>query len=171
MKTIFVLRHAKSSWNNSSLSDFERPLNERGKEAAPFIGEFMKKNDFTPDLIISSPAERAKQTAEFVKKAADFQSEIRFNEKIYEASPLRLLEVISQADADAEKLLLVGHNPGFENLVRILSGENVRMPTAALAVIDLEVDEWAEVYDECIALEEIEVCGKLRTLIIPKEEM
>lgn len=171
MKTIFVLRHAKSSWNDSSLSDFERPLNERGKEAAPFMGELMKKNNFTPDLIVSSPAERAKQTAEFVKKAADFQTEIRFNEKIYEASPLRLLEVISQTDENAKTLLLVGHNPGFEGLVRVLSGENARMPTAALAVLDLEIGDWAEIYDECIALDEIEVCGKLRRLIVPKEEM
>ena len=171
MKTIFVLRHAKSSWNDSSLSDFERPLNERGREAAPFMGEFMKKNDFTPDLIISSPAERAKQTAEFVKKAADFPAAIYFDEKIYEASPLRLLEVISETDEKAKTLLLVGHNPGFENLVRILSGENVRMPTAALAVLDLEISDWAEIYDECIALDEIEVCGKLRTLVLPKEEI
>ena len=171
MKTIFVLRHAKSSWNNSSLSDFERPLNERGKEAAPFMGEFMKKNDFAPDLIISSPAERAKQTAEYVKKAADFPAEIRFDEKIYEASPLRLLEVISQTDENAEKLLIVGHNPGFEGLVRVLSGKDARMPTAALAVLDLDIGDWAEIYDECISLEEVKICGNLRTLIIPQEEM
>ena len=171
MKTLYVLRHAKSSWNDESLSDFERPLNERGKKAAPFMGEFMKKNDFAPDLIISSPAERAKQTAELVKKAANFAAEIRFNEKIYEASPLRLLEVVSEADANAKTLMLVGHNPGFEGLVRVLAGENARMPTAALAVLDLEINDWSEIYDECIALEEIEVCGKLRTLILPKEEM
>ncbi len=171
MKTLYVLRHAKSSWNDESLSDFERPLNERGKKAAPFMGEFMKKNDFAPDLIISSPAERAKQTAELVKKAANFEAEIRFNEKIYEASPLRLLEVVSQTDASAKTLMLVGHNPGFEGLVRVLAGENARMPTAALAVLDLEIDDWAEVYDDCVAFDEIKPCGKLRTLILPKEEM
>jgi phosphohistidine phosphatase len=71
MKTLFILRHAKSSWNEPDLSDFERPLNRRGLEAAPLIGETMKKNQFQPDLIVSSPAKRAAQTANLVKEAAE----------------------------------------------------------------------------------------------------
>jgi phosphohistidine phosphatase SixA len=95
MKTLFIMRHAKSSWDDPDLSDFERPLNNRGLKTVPFMGEVMTKNDFTPEIIVSSPAMRARQTAELVKNSAAFDAEIRFDERIYEASPLRLLEVVS----------------------------------------------------------------------------
>jgi phosphohistidine phosphatase len=160
MKTLFILRHAKSSWNEPDLSDFERPLNRRGLEAAPLIGETMKKNQFQPDLIVSSPAKRAAQTANLVKEAAEIGGEIRFDERIYEASPARLLEIISEQNEKTDSVMLVGHNPGFEGLVRALTGETHSMPTAALAVIDLQTDKWSEVKS---------ASGNLRILIRPKE--
>lgn len=162
MKTLYLLRHAKSSWDNRNLADFERPLNERGLKTAPFMGEIIKKNNFQIDLILSSPAERAKQTALLVKESGELKSEIRFDEKIYEASPLRLLEIVSELDGNTASAMLVGHNPGFEGLVRLLSGEIQPMPTAALAVIDLNADSWQEIKPDC--------CN-LRHLIRPKEEM
>jgi phosphohistidine phosphatase len=160
MKTLFVLRHAKSSWDNADLSDFDRPLNERGLRAAPLMGGVMKKNQFQPDVIVSSPAKRAKETAVLVKEAANFAADIRFDERIYEASLARLLEVVAEQNEDINSILLVGHNPGFEGLVRFLTGESQPMPTAALAVIDLDSDKWNNLSP---------ASGKLRALIRPKE--
>jgi phosphohistidine phosphatase len=160
MKTLFILRHAKSSWDNADLSDFERPLNERGLKAAPLMGNVMKTNQFEPQIILSSPARRAEQTAILVKEAAGFDGDVKFEERIYEASAARLLEIISEQKEKTESILLVGHNPGLENLIRALTGETHAMPTAALAVIDLETNPWNEINSST---------GKLRTLIRPKE--
>lgn len=161
MKTLFIMRHAKSSWDDPNQSDFERPLNERGLKTAPLMGEIMSKNNFTPEIIVSSPAMRAGQTAELVKKSAAFDAEIKFDERIYEASPQRLLEVISDFENDFDSAMIVGHNPGFESLVRILTGKIEPMPTAALAIVDLEIDAWREIGFET---------GSLRKIIRPKDE-
>lgn len=160
MKTLFLLRHAKSSWENSYLKDFDRPLNARGLETAPFMGEIINKNKFQIDVIICSPAKRAQQTATLVKETASIDREIRYDERIYEASQHRLLEVISSVDETAESAMLVGHNPGFEGLVHLLTGEIQPMPTAALAVIDLTIERWNEINADC---------GSLRKLLRPKE--
>ena len=162
MKTLYVLRHAKSSWDNANLSDFERPLNERGMKAAPFMGETMARNNFQPELILSSPAARAKQTALLIKKAGRLEAEIRYDERIYEASPLRLIEIITEIENEFDSIMLIGHNPGFEGLVRYLTGAFESMPTAALAVIDLNIDDWKATHPDCCTL---------RVLIRPKEEM
>lgn len=161
MKTLYILRHAKSSWDNPDWSDFERPLNERGLRTAPFMGELMIKNNFTPEIVISSPATRARQTAELVIKEMKSEADINFDERIYEASPRQLLEVASDIHDAYNIAMLVGHNPGFENLVRILTGNIESMPTAALAVVDLEIDSWKEINSES---------GSLRKIIRPKEE-
>lgn len=160
MKTLFILRHAKSSWDNADLADFDRPLNKRGLESAPSVGEIICKNKFQIDSIISSPAKRAEQTAILVKEAANIKAEIQFDERIYEASPHRLLEILSESDDKIKSVLLVGHNPGLEGLVKMLTQENESMPTAALAVIDLEIDDWKQIHIDC--------CN-LRVLIRPKD--
>ncbi len=162
MKTLFVLRHAKSSWDFPDLSDFQRPLNDRGRKAAPFMGELMRSRNLVPDLILSSSALRAKQTAMLVREAARFENEIEFTEKIYEASSHKLLYLVNEIDDKYNSAMLVGHNPGFEGIVRILSGEYQRMPTAALAVIDLKIESWSAAEPDC---------GILRDLFIPKEQM
>lgn len=159
MKTLYVLRHAKSDWNDASLTDFERPLNERGIHAAQKMGAFMQQRGIVPDLIISSPARRARETAQIVKDAAGIAAEIHFEPRIYEASVGDLMEIVSQAENDCEKLLIVGHNPGFEQLVEILSGELQPMPTAALAEIELPIENWSETMRG----------GKLKNLFKPKE--
>jgi phosphohistidine phosphatase len=162
MKTLFLLRHAKSSWENASLHDFDRPLNKRGLNAAPFMGEKILYNRFQIDSIVSSPAERAKQTAILVKETAIIDSSIQYDKRIYEAAAHHLLEVVSETGEDKNSVMLVGHNPGMEELVKILTGEIQRMPTAALAVIDLRINRWSEISKDC---------GKLRNLIRPKDEM
>ena len=160
MKTLFILRHAKSSWENTGLSDFDRPLNERGLETAPFMGDLMKKNQFQPALILSSPAKRAEQTAALIKQTAGIGGAIQFDQRIYEASPARLLEVISDQNEKIKFILLVGHNPGLEGLLKFLTGQPQPMPTAALAVIDLKTDKWSKANSSN---------GNLRILIRPKE--
>ncbi len=159
MKTIYLLRHAKSSWENTDLADFDRPLNRRGLENAPVIGGKIYENKFRIDSIISSPAKRAKQTAILVKEAAQNESAIDFDERIYEASPQRLLKVASETGDDKMSLLLVGHNPGLEGFIKLLTGETKEMPTAALAVIYLKIGRWAEIKANC---------GELQLLITPK---
>ena len=162
MKKLFLMRHAKSSWVNADLADFYRPLNERGQKAAPFMGELMRKNQILPDLIISSPARRAKQTAIFVKESAQIKQEIQFDERIYEASPHKLLYILSEVADKLESVLIVGHNPGMEGLLKILTGEIQSMPTAALAIIELDINSWSEIKADS---------GKLIKLIRPKDEM
>ena len=159
MKTLYLLRHAKSSWENADSADFDRPLNERGLRAAPRVGKKIFDSRFQIDLIISSPATRAKQTAILIKDAARIESEINFDERIYEASPRRLLEVAAEIADDTETIMLVGHNPGLEGFIKILTGEIEQMPTAALAVIDLKIKKWREITSGC---------GSLQKLIRPK---
>lgn len=160
MKTLYILRHAKSDWNNAALSDFERPLNERGRKIAPLMGKLMKERNFTPQLIISSPAVRAKQTAELIKENARIESEIKFDSRIYEAHPQTLLKIVSEIDDANDSALIVGHNPGFENLVRILTAKIEPMPTAALAIVDLNINHWNQTSS---------ATGTLRDLLRPKE--
>src|SRR5690349_2238787 len=142
MKILYVLRHAKSSWDNSELADFDRPLNDRGEQTAPFMGELMATNGFQPDVILASPAARARETARLAKEAARLNAEIVFDERIYEASPRTLRLVASTIDDQFESAMMVGHNPGMEGFVHLLTGRLETMPTAALAVIDLDIQSW-----------------------------
>jgi phosphohistidine phosphatase len=162
VKTLLLLRHAKSSWDDSSLSDFERPLNPRGTKTAPFIGEVLSEKGWQPDVIFSSPAERAKQTATLVKEAGHLTANIEFNDKIYEASQFQLLDALKSAETQAATLLLVGHNPGMEGLLNLLTGEMQSIPTSGLLRITLNIDSWAEINAGC---------GRLEDFIKPKEEM
>jgi phosphohistidine phosphatase len=145
MKRLLLLRHAKSSWDNSQLADFARPLNERGLRAAPLMGRFMRRRKINPDLVLSSPAERARHTAALVSEAAGFAAPTRYDERIYEATAERLLEVVSQLEESADEVLLVGHNPGMEELLELLTAERRAMPTAALARINLDIEKWNKV--------------------------
>jgi phosphohistidine phosphatase len=160
MKTVLLLRHAKSSWSNANLLDFERPLNDRGRAAAKRIGGYVARHKLNPDLVLSSPAVRARETADLVLKSAKLQVELRQDERIYEAGPQRLLEVISQIDEDKKTVLLVGHNPGLEELLQLLTGHEAHMPTAALAKIKIVVKTWDYVLQEK---------GKLEWLVKAKE--
>ncbi len=145
MKTLLLLRHAKSSWKDSDVRDFDRPLNQRGLKAAPAIGRLIKKRKLQPDLLLSSPAERARQTTQLVIEAAGLKTELRYDERIYEASVERLLGLVSELDDEAGTIMLVGHNPGFEELLEMLTGEAHKLPTAALACIELNIEKWNKV--------------------------
>lgn len=160
MKTLYLLRHAKSSWDDASLSDFERPLNERGLRTATFMGSIMKQRELAPSIIISSPAKRAITTAELVVEASGLNVNILSDERVYEASPHRLLEVVSSISGDHPSSMIVGHNPGVEGLIRVLTGIVEPMPTAALAVLDLNIEKWPDAAAEC---------GDLRMVLRPRD--
>lgn len=145
MKTLLLLRHAKSSWKDAGAGDFERPLNQRGLKSAPLVGKLIRKQKLKPDLVLSSPAERARQTAQLVLESAELNMELRYDERIYEAGAARLLEIVSQIEDSADSAVLVGHNPGLEELLEVLTGEARRLSTAALACIELHVEKWSKV--------------------------
>jgi phosphohistidine phosphatase len=145
MKTLLVLRHAKSSWDHSELADHDRPLNKRGMRAAPRMGRHLVEQDLVPDLILSSTAVRARSTAELVADECDSPPAIDYLPSLYGAGPHTYLEAVSEAGCDGERIMVVGHNPGIESLVTVVTGAQRRMPTAALAHIELDVDEWEEV--------------------------
>ncbi len=145
MKTLLLLRHAKSSWKDTSVKDFDRPLNQRGLKAAPAIGRLIRKRKLQPDLVLSSPAERARQTTQLVLEAAGLKTEVRYDERIYEASAARLFEIVSQIDEEAGMVMMVGHNPGFEELLEALTADARSLSTAALACIELDIEKWSKV--------------------------
>ena len=155
MKTLMLLRHAKSSWDDPDLADHDRPLNERGQRDARRIGRVIAERGITPDTVICSTALRALQTAEAVKEAAGFTVEIIFDPRIYEASTGRLIEVVGGMTDEAGTGLLVGHNSGMETLVHRLTGRLEPMPTAALAVIRLNVDRWGNAAAGAVEMVEI----------------
>jgi len=148
MKTLLVLRHAKSSWNNAGMSDHERPLNKRGKADAPRMGKLIKREELTPDLIISSTANRALMTAERVALAADYEEVIETNRNFYLAPPEVYIHFLNSVSNVNERVMVVGHNGGVEDLINVLTGTWEQMPTAALAQISLPINDWSELSEE-----------------------
>jgi phosphohistidine phosphatase len=142
MKELLVLRHAKSSWKDLSLRDFDRPLNKRGKMDAPRMGKLLAEQDLVPDLIITSAAVRARLTAEAVAETSGYNAEIFETSELYMAMPEDYIAVLNQVQDSNTLVMVVGHNPGIEDLIEDLTGEWYRMPTAALAHIQLDIDSW-----------------------------
>jgi len=130
------------------MSDFDRPLNTRGEKAAMFMGTMMAARGLVPEIIISSPAVRARETAELVASAAGFAAEIKFDERIYEASPSELLAVTSDIPDQFSTALIVGHNPGSEGFIWHLTGTLEPMPTGAVAILALRIDQWTEISED-----------------------
>lgn len=159
MKTLLLLRHAKSDWGDSSLRDFDRPLAQRGERDAPRIGKALRKSGVTPDVIIASPAARARATVQAAMKAAKVELTVTFDEGIYGASSAELMKLVRRLPDNTNCALLVGHNPGFEDLVGRLTRSQERMPTAALACIEFQIEHWNDVDDGK---------GKLVWLLTPK---
>jgi phosphohistidine phosphatase len=150
MKTLLLLRHAKSSWDSPAARDFDRPLSGRGERDAPKVGKALKQSGVEVDLVVSSPAQRARQTADAVLGAAKYKGPVKFDENIYEAAVGDLLAVVRGLPDDDETVMLIGHNPGFEELLGTLCGAptasaSTRMPTAALAMVELDSDRWRDV--------------------------
>ena len=148
IKTLLILRHAKSSWKFSDLADHDRPLNKRGKRDAPKIGNLLKEKDLVPDIIISSTAVRAEKTAKMVAKASKYKDEddVALSDSLYTAGPDAYIDVLTNLQNKYNTVLVIGHNPGLEELVKILSGEEYHvMPTCALAHIRLDIQSWSDI--------------------------
>lgn len=143
MKSVLVLRHAKSSWKDELLPDQERPLNKRGKETAPQMGDLMRREGLVPDHIVSSAAQRARHTAELAAEAAGYDGEIEIDGELYGGGAGAYLHALARTDDRFDRVMIVGHNPDVEELVHGLSGEYQPMPTAALAWIELPIEQWA----------------------------
>lgn len=166
MKLLTLLRHAKSDWSEEGLADFDRPLKDRGRRDAPQMGEYFARLELVPDLIVSSPAKRARQTAELFAVAAGLRRDICWVDNLYMASSGELISVLRTLPDDAGHVLLIGHNPGLEQLASQLIGADaygmalgLRLPTSAAAHIALGVDTWREVQANT---------GQLQWLVTPK---
>jgi len=145
VKRLLVLRHAKSSWADTSLDDWQRPLNDRGRRDAPRVGVWLRDRSLVPDLIVTSDAVRARETAAAVATAAGYTREIVVEPSLYHATPADVIAVLnSTSDQTARTVLIVGHNPGLEDLVSRFSGDHCHLVTAALVELAVPIDRWSE---------------------------
>jgi len=146
MKQLLIVRHAKSSWEDFSVPDFERPLNDRGKKDAPMMAERLVKNGVIPDVLISSPAKRAKKTAELFAKTFGMDRENIIEVKqLYEAGPENFYDVVSKAPVSASTVILFSHNPGITAFVNNLTDVAIDdMPTCAVFALSCDIQEWSE---------------------------
>lgn len=149
MRTLFLIRHAKSSWDNPGLRDFNRPLNERGLHDAPKMAQTLAKRGVRPDLIVSSPAKRALSTALFFAKTLGVEEEAVVQEQsIYEAAPADVLHIISRLPDEARTVLLFGHNPTLTDVANRFSEDFIdNIPTCGIVQIESDADSWKAFYE------------------------
>jgi len=146
MKTLLLLRHAKSSWKDDSLDDHDRPLNARGKKEAPKIGQLLLAEHLLPDVILSSDAKRCRRTVEKVCESAGYRGETILSSELYLANPATYFRALARLPDEVSRVLVVGHNPGMEELVETLIERYEPMTTAALAHIRLTaLDRWGAI--------------------------
>lgn len=147
VKTLYLVRHAKSSWDNPTLDDFERPLNKRGERDAPRMAKRLKEKRVVLDLLLCSPAERTLSTARhFAKVLAVPDSLLTTDKKLYHASSETLLTIIRQLKNSANKVMVVGHNPGLTDFANSLLHEHiVNIPTSGMVACTIAVQRWGEV--------------------------
>jgi phosphohistidine phosphatase len=169
MKTLYLLRHAKSSWDDEALDDFDRPLDARGAEAAPRMAANMKEEGWIPDTILCSAARRARETMELVTPKLGVDGAPRIERELYMAEPDAMLERLRALPDSANSVLMIGHNPGHELLAKMLAGDGKKKalkrlrkkyPTGALAVLTFPAERWAEV---------AEGSGYLQAFVRPKD--
>ncbi len=141
------MRHAKSSWADAGMDDFDRPLNHRGRETAPKMGEWLKEHDFVPDLVLSSTAVRAKQTTDLVVEALGGSVDIQWHPDLYLSTPATMQAKVAEVPSSVSKVLLIAHNPGLEELVQWVIGGHESFPTAAVACFECDSDDWSTVYE------------------------
>lgn len=155
--SLLVLRHAKAVRDGHSGDDRERPLTERGRRDAPTMGKVLRKLGFFPDIILCSPAVRTRQTvAPLVDKLGE-KPPVQFEESIYEATAETLVELIAN-QTDVNCILVIGHNPGLEDLIALLSGGRTRLPTCGLAKLEFDISKWSEIHD---------AAGRIACLLTP----
>ena len=170
MKTLGLFRHAKSDWNDARLRDFDRPLNERGRKGAKLMGKHIRDYGQKWDRVIASPAVRVTQTIEIASSAAGGTPPIIWDRRVYLASSMTLLDLLREQEGDPSSIIMVGHNPGLEDLIFDLVPDDgssqlrdiveIKFPTAAFAVLQLDIEHWEEIR---------EGCAKLTHLVRPRD--
>ena len=169
MKQLSIMRHAKSDWAGEALDDFDRPLNDRGWKIARRMGKELRHRAIRFDLVIASPAARVRETIDGLTEKLDLKAEIRFEPRMYSASEQTLLEIVRNLPEGAHAPLLVGHNPGLQQLiVELTRGDRhgrrdrvgEKFPTGGLAQLELPAHRWSNVHSGS---------GEIALLIIPKE--
>jgi phosphohistidine phosphatase len=168
MRRLMLLRHAKSDWSLPGQSDHQRDLAPRGRKAAPLMGRYMADHNLVPEHAIVSTATRTRETWRLVADMFPNNPTVEFEDRIYEASPRAILAAIAEAPRSASSLLVVGHNPGFHDTANLLveSGDkrlrktlSEKFPTGALAVIDLDIEDWAGIRP---------ASGRLESFVTPR---
>lgn len=144
MKTLLLLRHGKSSWKDTALSDHDRPLKKRGREAAQRMGRLLSELCVVPDHILSSSAVRALETAQLTVEAAAYRGEVETVPALYHSDPRTLVAIVSHVPDRFASVLIIGHNPGLEDWLARLIGRHETVPTAALAQVELPLDSWLD---------------------------
>jgi phosphohistidine phosphatase len=164
-----IVRHAKSSWGNEDLDNFDRPLNKRGQKAALQIGEELKKRGFEFDLVLASPALRVRETLKGIEQGYGEQLPVEWEPEIYDASEATLFKLVRRIPERAHAPMLVGHNPGLQQLILALTRQDdgglrelvaANLPTGAVALVELPAPRWAEMMEES---------GLIRELILPRD--
>jgi phosphohistidine phosphatase len=148
MKKLLIMRHAKSCWKYTDLSDHERPLKKRGKADAKKMGKLLKSKKIIPDVIICSTAERAKETAEFLIEGMKYKNDVIMSDALYMAEPSNILSAINKSAKKKKTVMVIGHNPGSEALLQILTGKVESLPTASIAYVTAKIDSWKDI-GEC----------------------
>ena len=167
MKNLYLIRHAKSSWDDPNLNDFDRPLNERGEKDAPRMGRRLKEKKITPDIVVSSPAIRALETCKIICDVLGFEKKkIIEHQSVYHASEEEILKVVrslkDRRGDNEENVLLFGHNPGLTDFAnRLLNEHIVNIPTAGIVAAQLKIDKWSKTDWGC---------GKLLFFDFPKNK-
>jgi phosphohistidine phosphatase len=155
MMTLYLIRHAKSSWENPDLSDFDRPLNDRGRKDAPRMGKRLKEREIVPDLMVSSPAKRALTTCKEIASALGYdEPRIKKDQRIYHADEDVLISVLSELSDTQKVVMLFGHNPGFTYFANILFNAHIiNIPTCGVVAGQLKIKSWEEIRAGCGELE------------------
>lgn len=162
MKTLGLFRHAKSDWNDARLRDFDRPLNERGRKGASAMGKHIQDYDHRWNRVIASPAVRVTETIEIAAKAGGGTPPINWDRRVYLASSASLIDLLREQEGEPDSIMLIGHNPGLEDLIFDLVPDDgssplrdiveEKFPTAAFAVLKMDIDSWTMLDDECARL-------------------
>ncbi len=143
-RLLILMRHAKSDWGDESLSDHDRPLNERGIGDTPAMAQWFAEINAVPDLILCSAATRTRQTATLLRSEWDPPPEVSYSESLYLATPDKILQTIRSDGCDASILMVVAHNPGTAHLISSFAEQMIDVPTAAAGVFEVDLDDWAD---------------------------
>ena len=162
-KTLILVRHAKSSWKDSTLNDIQRPLNKRGNKDAPKMGDHMASKGLNPEVIYSSPGLRALTTARLISvKIGITPKDIKIDDKIYTFDSDELLQVVSKLKNKYDTVMIVGHNPAITDAANYLSGASIdNVPTCGVVVLKMDTDTWKNIYSNKATLERFDYPKKL----------